>query len=455
MATTSATSSTTSNFTVGGLASGLDTNNIVDKLVAIESLPITKNSQRQAALNVQISSIGDLLSKIKSLSTSAGALSKGVAAYSISSTPPGLSAAIGTGASVGTYGITVDSVASAAKARSGAFNSSNDTLAGGNLNLTVKGVAYSVAIAANSDLGGAVQQINQSAAPVRAAVISDGSHYYVSLVNRETGKPIGSGVTGGLTIDSDGTGLGMVVKQNATNAAVTIDGDLNVESMTNEISNAIPGVTMTVRALQPTSSNLVISSDSAKTSANLQSFVDGFNAIAGILNQSLRPDPKNPPAADSQLEGSTALSLQQQLQRLLSASASTTGAYHTLADVGVKLQKDGTLTLDGATLNKAMAKDPSSVDAIFSTASTGIAARASDLSKRFTDSVDGQLVQRQTSLQKTIKNLQTSNDKLQSYVDAFKLQLQTSFSRMESLISGYKTIGNFLSTNSAFSVNGG
>jgi flagellar hook-associated protein 2 len=439
-----------STFNVGGLASGLDTNSIVDKLVSIESLPITKNNQRQAALNVQISSIGDLLSKIKSLSTAASGLSKGVTAYSISSTPAGVSAAVGTGASAATYSVAVGSVATAAKARSGTFNTTNDTVAGGNLGITVKGVAYSVTIAANSDLGSVVQQINQSNAPVRAAVISDGTHFYVSMLNRETGKPIGSGETGGLTIDSDTTGLGMAVTQNASNATLTIDGDLNVESQSNEVSNAIPGVTLTVNAQQTVASNLVIGSDSSKTSANLQGFVDSFNAIVGVLNQSLRPDPKSPPAADSQLDGSTALSLQQQLQRLMSVQASATGSYHTLADVGIKLQTDGTLTLDAATLNKALAKDAGSVDAIFSTAATGISARAADLSKRFTDSVDGALIQRQTSLQKTVKDLMKSNDKLQDYVDAFKLQLQTSFTRMESLISSYKTIGTFLSTNSAF-----
>ena len=31
-------------FQAGGLASGLDTNSIVDKLVALETLPITKNT---------------------------------------------------------------------------------------------------------------------------------------------------------------------------------------------------------------------------------------------------------------------------------------------------------------------------------------------------------------------------------------------------------------------------
>jgi flagellar hook-associated protein 2 len=436
-------------FTAGGLASGLDTNTIVDKLVAIESLPITKNQAQQSALTVQISSIGDLVSKIKALSSSATNLStNGLTGYNIASTPGGVTATLGTGVSAGTYSVAVTSVATAAKARSTGFTSSSHTVAGGSIAMTVQGTAYSIPIAANSDLGSVVQQINQYGAPVRAAVISDGSKFYLSLINRQTGKPITSGDTGGLTIDGDTSGLGLAVTQNATNAKLTIDGDLFVESQSNQVTNAIPGVTLTASTLQTTASDLVINQDSGKTTANLQSFVDSFNAIVGALNQSLRPDPANPPAVGSTLDTSTAIGLQQQINGLLSAQASSAGGYHTLADIGVKLQNDGTLTLDSATLNKALTNDPSSVDSIFSKASTGMAARTSALSKRFTDSLDGTLVARQTSLNKTIKDLQKSADRLQIYVAGFKANLQKSFTKMESLIANYKTIGTFLNANS-------
>jgi flagellar hook-associated protein 2 len=449
-ATSSSSSASSPVFTVGGLASGLDTNSIVDKLVAIESLPITQNQAQQSALTVQISSIGDLVSKIKALSTAATNLSTGgVTGYSVAATPSGVTATLGTGASAGTYSVAVNSVATAAKARSIGFASPNSTVAGGAISMTVQGTAYSVTIAANSDIGSVVQQINQSGTPVRAAVISDGTNFYVSLINRATGKPIGSGDTGGLTI-SDGSGLGLAITQNAVNAKVTIDGDLNVESQSNQVTNAIPGVTLSVNSLQTTAADLVINQDSTKSTSNLQTFVDSFNAIVGAINQSLRPDPTNPPAAGSTLDTSTAIGLQQQINGLLSAPASTAGAYHTLADIGVKVQSDGTLTLDTATLNNALTNDPTSVDSIFATASTGIAARASALSTRFTDSFDGTLVARQTSLGNTIKDLKTSQQRLQDYVDNFKANLQKSFANMETLISGYKTIGSFLTTSSAF-----
>jgi flagellar hook-associated protein 2 len=156
------------------------------------------------------------------------------------------------------------------------------------------------------------------------------------------------------------------------------------------------------------------------------------------------PIPRPPPTPGTTLDGSLALGLERKLQNLMSAQVVANGAHRTLADIGVKTQNDGTLTLDDTTFNAAIAKDPRGVDAIFSTATTGIAAQTKNLSTTFTDSVNGQLVQRTTSLKKNIKDLDTANHRLQDHVDSFKLQLQAQFSRMESLISSYNSIGSFL-----------
>ena len=440
-------STTSPLFTAGGLASGLDTNSIVDKLVALESQPIANNKNLQAALTVQISTLGDLSSKIKALASSAQSLASGVAQSSIVATPPGITAVAGTGALPGRYSISVNDVATTAKARSGQFASASSTVAGGTLGLHVKGVAYNIAITANSDLGSVAKQINASGAPVNAAVITDGTYYYLSFSNRDTGKPIGSAVDGGLTIDSDPTGLGLHVTQNAVNASVTID-DLPVESQSNQISTAIPGVTLNVIAKQTTPADMVISSDSSKSKSGVQGFVDAYNAIVTSLQQSLKPDPKNPPPAGSTPDGSLVLGLERRMQSLLSTQVVTSGAHRTLADIGVKIQTDGTLKIDDTTFNAAISSDSRGVDAIFSTGTTGIAALTKSLQTTFTDSIDGQLVQRQTSLQKNIKDLDATNQRLQDHVDSFKAQLQDQFARMESLISSYNSIGNFLAASS-------
>ena len=443
---------TTPIFTAGGLASGLDTNSIVDKLVTLESAPITKNTALQAALTVQISTLGDLSSKIKALATSATSLASGVATSSVVTTPPGVTAVAGTGALPGRYSIVVNQIATTAKARSGQFASASSTVAGGTLALHVKGVADNTAITANSDRSSAAKQINASGAPVSAAVVSDGTNFYLSLSNRDTGKPFGSAVNGALTVDSDPTGLGMQVTQNAVNAAIVVDG-LPVDSQSNQITTAIPGVTINAVALQTTAADMVISSDTSKSKTNLQGFVDSYNAIMATLQQSLRPDPKAPPASGSAPDGSLVLGIERRLQSLLSTQVVTTGAHRTLADIGVKLQNDGSVKIDDVTFNAAIAGDSRGVDAIFSTATTGVAALAQQLSTTFTDPLDGQLVSRQTSLKKNIKDLDATNQRLQMHVDSFKLQLQTQFSRMESLISSYNSIGSFLTSSGGVGLN--
>jgi len=439
--------STTAIFQAGGLASGLDTNSIVDKLVALEAQPITTNTAHQAALTAQISSIGDLSSKIKSLAAAAQSLgTSGVSANTVTQTPTGITAVAGAGALPGSYAITVNSVATSARARSMQFQTANDTVAGGALNLHIQGVATTINIAANSDLGSVVKQINSSGAPISAAVVSDGSHMYVSLTNRNTGKPIGSAADGGLTIDSDSTGLGLAVTQNATNAVVQVD-DLTVESQSNTISTAIPGVTITATQKTTTASNLVISQNQSQSTSGIQSFISAFNAVVTALQPSLRPDPGNPPADGTLLDGSTALGLEQKMNSMLSYQVVGSGTVRTLADMGVKLQNDGTLTLDSTTFNKVLAQDPDSLNAIFSTATTGMSAKLAALSDQYTNSFSGQLVQRTTSLQKTIKDIATQNQQLQDHVDNYKLQLQKEFANMESLISNYNSIGSFLSAS--------
>jgi flagellar hook-associated protein 2 len=299
-----------------------------------------------------------------------------------------------------------------------------------------------------------VQQINGSGAPVQAAVISDGTRYYVSLTNRETGKPIGSGADGGLSVSGDTTGLTMAVTQNATNAVLTVDG-LPIESQSNQITTAIPGVTLTVKAEQPVVADLVINRDSSKTGDNLQAFVDAYNAIMKSISGPLRPSPDGGPSGGRQLDGTTAIELQQRMYKLLSTKVVETGTVRTLADLGVKLQKDGTVLLDRTVLDGVISKDSASVDAIFSTASTGLKAQTTALSTLYTDTLDGRLIHRRTSLEKTIKDLTVSNDKLSRHVESFKLDLIRRFTQMESLMANYNTIGNFLASSPVFNPNQG
>jgi len=441
---------TSSTFQAGGLASGLDWQSITDSLVKLRQIPIDANNTRQAALTVQVSAIGDLISKVKAFSSAASDLSTGgVVQNTVASTPPGLTATPGVGASAGRYSISVANLASAAKARTGAFDSPDDKLTGGTLSLTVKGVAYNIAIAANTAVGDVAKAIAASGAPVSAGLISDGSKFYLSLTNRDTGKPLGSAANGGLQI-TDNSGLGLAVTKDAVNALYNVDG-LPMESQSNAITNAIPGVTLNLTAPQATAADLVISLDTAKTTAKAQAFATAYNDIANTLTSSLRPDPNNPKPIDSQLDATTALHLRSQMQSLFSKLVNSTGTVRTLADVGFKLGGDGTVTLQTDQLNKALASDPNAVERIFSDKTNGMAATLSSFSSQYTNGVNGVLVARTKSLQATSKDLANANISLQTQVDAYRNQLTRQFTHMEDLISGYKSISSYI-TNSGLGV---
>ncbi|MCB1222271.1 flagellar cap protein FliD, partial [bacterium] len=56
-----------STISFGGLATGIDSNTIVDKLVALEKIPATKLQSRQAAADKRIALLSDLSTKLTAL----------------------------------------------------------------------------------------------------------------------------------------------------------------------------------------------------------------------------------------------------------------------------------------------------------------------------------------------------------------------------------------------------
>src|SRR4051812_5627233 len=60
--------------TFGGLASGIDTNSIIDKLVAVEKSPEKAINTNISNANSKISLLGDLSTRLTSLKTAADAL---------------------------------------------------------------------------------------------------------------------------------------------------------------------------------------------------------------------------------------------------------------------------------------------------------------------------------------------------------------------------------------------
>lgn len=444
-------------FRAGGIASGLDSNAIIDSLVKIEQAPFNLLKARQDALQMQVSALGDLTSKLTLFRDAATALkTQGVLALSATTSSTAFSATPVGGGAAGRYAVQVQAVASAAKARSSSFDSAFDPVMGGTLSLSIMGTTYEVAIADNSTLTEVAKSINAAGAPVSAVVLNDGTHSYLSLTNRDTGFPLTGAPGDALQITETSTGvqghpLGLAITATATNARVQVDG-LSFDRTSNVITDIVPGMQLTLKALSPGVEDLVTGYDTTATQANLDKFITAYNDVHKLvhkhLNIALNTDRAKTLGGDSVVR-----SLQSALSRLTTTSVGGSDV-RTLADLGVKTAQDGSLSIDAAKLAAAVARNPGAVDSLFSTGTTGLSDTIISLSDRYTSSTEGLLVARQNGLTKNISTIGDTLLKMDARLATYKQNLIRQFTAMESVVSGLKSIGNFLNAQSAYSTGG-
>jgi flagellar hook-associated protein 2 len=111
------------------------------------------------------------------------------------------------------------------------------------------------------------------------------------------------------------------------------------------------------------------------------------------------------------------------------------GQFTTLGAVGIKLNRDGTMTFDSAKLSAALVADPASVQKIFarpSGATTGGAmATLSDVVDKLTAPASGSITLRQTSLTAQASKIDDRAASEQARLDQYAAQLQKQFTAME------------------------
>ena len=181
---------------VNGLISGLNTSDLIDQIIDAERASVRLLETRQAKASALRSVFQTLNSKLLALETSARALTSASAfrgrTVSVSDTSV-LDVAVASGATAGTYEVTVDSLAAAHRIASQGFaDTASTTLGTGEIQIQV-GNGETVAItvdSSNNTLEGLRSAINASGAGVTAMIINDGSAavpYRLVLTAKETG----------------------------------------------------------------------------------------------------------------------------------------------------------------------------------------------------------------------------------------------------------------------------
>jgi flagellar hook-associated protein 2 len=447
----------TPTFRASGIASGLDTSALINDLVKIEGRTIDIARRQQDGFRAQLSSVGDIISKLSSLRSAASGLgNSGVLAVASSTTAQGFTASASSTAPSGRYAIQVDALASAARARSQAFASASSPVTGGTLTLSMDGTATNITIDDGMTLSQLAERINRSQTTASATVLETNGQAFLSIARKDTGFVVGQPASSALEITESSTGsLGQSVSaaptQAATNASVTIDG-LQFERRSNVIADAVPGSTLTLSRTTTAPEDLVLSTNAADTQKNLQRFVDAFNDVISLVRKNLavgeNTDRTRTLGGDPSIRG-----LQSALQALVVGEANPLSPVRSLADVGIKTGIDGKLTIDASRLEKAIATDASAVNALFARASTGLSAATTSLVDRYTNGSSSILVARQNGIDRSIRTMDTRIEALQVRVDAYRERLVRQFTAMEKVVGSFKSIGQFLTSREKQSSN--
>jgi flagellar hook-associated protein 2 len=429
--------------TIGGLASGLDTQSIISALMSVEQLPLTELRTKQQDAATAQSDMSSFLSTVTSLQTAAQGLEDptGYSSYAATSSDPGVSATITGAASPGTSSVQVTQLASEQRTQSYPQSSSTDPLGQeGTVDIQV-GTADPVPVPVNTtdSLTDIAANINASGAPVTASITYDGSQYYLLVRGAQTGQ------ANAVTFTEDGTGLGLSdpasTYQSAQDANLTVD-DFNVTAPSNVVTDAIPGVTLNLASLMSAAGTVTVSSDDSALATKINAFVSAYNTVVAAGQTTAGYG--TTAAASPLLQGDTAVrQTMQQLSSLVTGVIPGTGGqYTTLGSVGISLNNDGTLAFDQSTLDAAIQTDPTDVAKIFTTdpttGSTGVMGEIDSAITTLTTGTSSILGGDIAAFGNQSTEYTSEETALQTQISTYQTALQNEFTQLEINMSNIK-----------------
>ena len=436
--------------TVSGPVTGINTESIVTALVNAEQAPkqsqINKQTQTSTA---QLSSIGKIQAALDAFRGAMDNMTKdaSIGGMTASTSDSSISTiTLGAGASIGTYALVVDQLATASKVASktyagGASTVINSTSSATSLTLSQSGQSYSVNVPAGATLQQVRDSINSqyTSAGLSANILTDstGSRLVMTSTNTGSGTDITIGGDSGLEVGTS------VLGGAPQNAKYSIDGTAQ-ESKSNNLTDAISGVSIKLTGVSAMSSdgvNRVASTISVTRStdtlkSSVKGFVDTYNALVTAMNTETAVTT----AADGSTTGAaltgdaTMRNLESALRSQLNA-LSGSGTLKSLAQFGVNTdQTSGKLSIDDKLFSAAVLTNPTDIGGIFN-GDNGLLARMKSATDSYALSSTGIFASRSTTLSSNLKDLQTQQDTLTARMAALKTSLTAKYTTMNNLVA--------------------
>ncbi len=430
-----------------GIGSGLDVDSIVSQLVALERRPITLLETAKTKLDSQLSSVGLLQSYMGNLQSAAGVLAQGdfwTKNAATSSDAASVSVSARAGATPASYSIEVTNLATA-QSLSSAVITDTTNVGTGTLSITRGGVEVQVEIGAGENSLEAMRdKINAADAGVTASIVQDGAGPRLVFTGTETGA------ANAVTVSvADATGQlgalaypgGMTENRAAADAAFTVNG-LALTSASNKLENVVDGLDLTLSKITESPVTVKVSNDSAALRKGINDFVSAYNAINSFLSTQTRYDEATKSAGALQGDR-TAVSLQYKLRSLAAQSGDASSAFGRLSDMGIALQRDGSLKVESETKLTAALADPAELSKAFTTADSGLAHGFKGLADSMLG-VEGQLTSRADGLRASVKRNEDNQDRLEDRVARTEQRLLRQYQALDAKMGVLTNLSSYV-----------
>lgn len=426
--------------TAAGVGSGLDVNSIVSQLMAIERQPLDALNQSQTQYNSQLSAYGKIKSDLAAFQSAVQAMqySTNFALYgATSSNTSVLSATADISALSGTHSITVNTLAKPhIQVAANGFADTGTTpvgTIGDTLTFTTGSNTFTVTLdSTNNTLQGLQSAINSAAGNygVTASILNDGSANGNRLVITANSTGTANAVTLSGTL---ATSLSFSTTQPADNATLTVDGVTGITKSSNTISDVLQGVTLNLQDVGTTT--LTVQTDSTAVTNLVNKFISTYNALQSDIAYLHKKG--------GTLEAdNTILTINSVLSNVFNSGTSS-GAYNYLSQVGVSLQKDGTLSLDSAAFTSALSSHYSDVVNLFTNSTDGFSGRFNTALNGLLQS-DGIVTAATDGINANLNLLKSRIDQMQTRLDLTQQSLQSQYSALDALLGTMKSSANFL-----------
>lgn len=461
--------------TFGGLATGLPTEDIITKLMAIERRPLDNLEADKTYETTRLKAYGQLNTRLNELREAVGAMNLTSEVRTTKATVSSETAftATSTNAIPGSYNVVVKQLAQVQKDVSAIGYASNSTSLFGIGTITVNGKAISMNAANNSlqGLSAAINAVTEDTG-VSASIINDGSGGSTAYHLVLTGKDASTAFT--VTSDlKDGADVAIPFATTSTQVAqqaqLTVDG-IAVSSNSNTITGVIAGVTLNLNATSPipdpaqptvyTATKLDIVADPSALKEKISTFVSSYNKVMEWIAEGYtdktatdttdstdtETDKKEDVLSDYLRGDATVNSIKRGLQSLLSDVVKGSGSLHILGEIGISTAKDGTLLVNNTKLDAALEGGLDNMTKLLAGEDgvAGVMQKFNTYLLNATSATKGMYAEKRERYESRVERMDSQIANKTTMIDKIEARLKARFNAMELLISNLNSQSGYL-----------